>query len=500
MTTATTAQAPLSASYARISDNDGAGPGVGTGDQHRRNRKRADADGITIAHTLTDDDRSAYREDVVRDDYQRLLDLIRNGEIRYVHVKHADRLHRRPDQAETFLKLARARGLVVVTASGFRYHFDSAEGRKAFRSAAVDGAYESEHRGERVADSHERRALEGEYRGGSRRAFGWGVPTGIMRRTRDKKTGKNRDVEILDMTKHRADEAAEIRRWKRELLSGVDQAQVLRSIPMPTVSGNPNWDARTLQQILTNPRTSGHSVYKGEIVARDVWPAILTDDEREALRALFANPSRKTSPGNVPKWVGSLIYQCGKCGKRDDGTPTYMTCRYTNDSQRVYRCKDKGHCQRDADSMDAYVTKVIVARLARDDIADLIANKTPDVDVPALREEAATLHARKTGAARDHALGKIDDEEWATYKATIRERLEEIEGQLKTAAGESPLVDFVGAVDALKTWKGLGLGRQREVIRTLTGITLMPVGRGRRPKNAPPVDPESVIFDWKGTA
>ncbi|MFW5416335.1 recombinase family protein [Nocardiopsis sp. CNT-189] len=462
----------IGASYARISDNDGAGPGVGTGDQHRRNRKRGQAEGITIAHELTDDDRSAYDETVVRGDYEKLLSLVRGGHIRFVLVKHADRLHRQPAQAEEFLRLARSRGLIVVTASGFRYHFDSAEGRKAFRAAAVDASYESEHRGERVADSHERRALEGEYRGGSRRPFGWGVPTGVYRRVRDKKTGKSRDVEILDMSRHRPAEAEEIRRWKRELLAGVDQAQVLRSIPMPTVTGNDRWTARTMQQILTNPRTSGHSVHRGEIVARDVWPAILTDDEREALRALFADPARKTAPGNQPKWLGSLIYRCGIC---DDGTT--MTCRYV-EGNRVYRCKDRGHCQRAAEAIDAYITQVAIKRLSRDDVADLVTSG-PGIDVAALREQAAVCTQRKSDAALQFAAGAIDAAQLATITEALNTQISKATAQLAEVARESPLAEFIGA-DARTVWQQAGLGRQREILRALFTITLHPVGRGRR--------------------
>jgi hypothetical protein len=39
----------------------------------------------------------------------------------------------------------------------------------------------------------------------------------------------------------------------------------------------------------------------------------------QALITLFSDPARKTSPGNTPKWLGSLIYRCGDC---NDGTTT----------------------------------------------------------------------------------------------------------------------------------------------------------------------------------
>jgi hypothetical protein len=43
---------------------------------------------------------------------------------------------------------------------------------------------------------------------------------------------------------------------------------------------------------------------------------------------------------------------------------------------------------------------------------------------------------------------------------------------------ESPLADFAATDDAQRTWDGLVIGRQREVLRTLLVVTLPPLGRG----------------------
>lgn len=475
-------------SYARISDNDGAGAGVGVADQHSKNRKRAKEDGISIVAELTDDDTSAYK-DVERDGYEKLLGLIRDKAVKYVLVRHADRLHRRNDQAEAFLRLAREHGIVVVTSGGQRYHLDTAEGRKAFRSTAVDGEFESDLKGERVAESRERRALAGEYSGGSRRPFGWGVATGVMRRVRDKKTGESRDVEVIDYTKHHQAEAAEIRRWRDELLAGVDQAAVIRDIPMPTVTGNPKWNSRSFWQVLLSPRTSGHSVYKGEIAKRDAWAAILSDDEREALRSIHTDPTRKTTPGNKPRWQGSLYYRCGACA---DGTT--MTVRYTSRGTAVYRCKAKGHCSRAAVPLDEYVEQFCIARLARPDVADLIAER-PDVDTAGLRDRVKVLEELKLADADDYADGVIERPQLARITAKRNAELAEINEALKAAAAASPLADFDGvdSIDeAAALWDSLSLGRHREILRLLMSVTLYPVGRGARG-----FDPDTVQIEPK---
>ena len=127
------------------------------------------------------------------------------------------------------------------------------------------------------------------------------------------------------------------------------------------------WNSKTLRQVLTHPRTSGHVVYQGQIIRRGAYKPILQEDIRQALITLLSDPSRKTSPGNTTKWLGSLIYRCGVCG---DGTT--MTVRRNTTGTPVYRCRARGHCSWPADRLDAHVANVLVERLSRADVADLI--------------------------------------------------------------------------------------------------------------------------------
>lgn len=487
------------ASYARISDHDGAGPGVGVADQHRRNKKRADEDDIDIMFTFTDDDRSAFKKDVVRDDYLDLLDHIRDGRIRYVLVTHADRLHRQPSEAEAFIALAQIHNTVVITASGLRYLLNTADGRKAFRNAATDAAHESDHRSEREAISHERRALAGEYRGGIHRPFGWGTRTGVIRRTRDKKTGKPRDVEILDMTQHNPSEATEVRRWADELLAGTKMNQLLRTMTLPTITGGP-WSSRAVKQIVTAPRASGHSIYRGEIVKWNAWPEIIPEDTRQALITMFADPSRRTSPGNTPRWFGSKIYLCGICEANPEITDR---SRYTMHVAGVriegvptYRCQNS-HCSRRTDWVDLYVEKVIVARLAQDDIGDLMPKQQADVDVAALREQITVLKQRKVRAALIFA-DNDDAEALAAVKAEIDGQIAAIKEQLAEVSAVSPLADFVGVnspAAVKKLWDAYTLGRRREILRLLITVVLQPMRRGTQ-HSPHTLDESSVQIHW----
>ena len=480
------------ADYARISrDKRGAAEGVET--QQGENADAADELGLTLTRRYADNDLSAY-SGVERPDYERLLEDIEAGRIGTLIIWHANRLHRSTEEVQAFIKLARAHKVrLYSTTKGAFYNLDKASGRKELRDDTSEAEYESEHRGERVAIARKRQARQGVY-GGGVRPYGWGVDTGRVRSVcvNPKAPALERvweDRPVLDMTRHRPDEEAEIRRWADDLLSGVSMNQVLRDLAgrgVPTVAMSDEravrrngkaavhggWNSRTVQQILTSPRTSGHAVYRGEIVRRNAYEPILHEDVRQALITLFGDPARKTSPGNTPKWLGSLIYRCGKCG---DGTT--MTVRRNKSGTPVYRCRRAGHCCWPAERTDKFVENVIVARLSREDVAGLIPHEA-EVDVAGLRDELVVCDTRKRGAAQLYARGGIDEAQLETISAELDQQMAEIRADLNAATSHSPLSPFAMTDDARRTWEELPLGRKREIARVLLTVTLPPLGRG----------------------
>jgi DNA invertase Pin-like site-specific DNA recombinase len=478
--------------YTRISE-DKSGAGLGVDSQHEENGEFSVENGRVLAATYSDNDRSAYSGDA-RPDYLRLLADMEAGRIASVTIWHANRLHRSSDEVNAFIRLARARDVRLYSVSkGEAYNLEKASGRKQLRDDTSEAEYESEHRGERVALARKRQARRGDY-GGGVRPFGWGVDTGRVRQVcvNPKAPAMERvyeDRPVLDMTRHNEAEAAEIRRWALELLAGVPVAQLMRDIAargVPTVAeadgrelrragkavNHGGWNSQTVRQILTHPRTSGHSVYLGEIVKRNAFAPILADDIRLSLITLFSDPARKTSPGNTPRWLGSLIYRCGRC---DDGA--VMNARRTSDGVFVYRCRTKGHCQWPAERTDLYVTEVLIALLASAEVSGLIPRPT-GVDVAALRDELVVLDARKTDAAQRFALGRIDGPMLDTITATADARAAEIRAELTAGTAQSPLSEFAASDNARQTWETLSLGRKREILRYLLTVTLPPLGRG----------------------
>ncbi|MEV4837027.1 recombinase family protein [Nonomuraea sp. NPDC049486] len=479
--------------YCRISyDKRGDAEGVET--QHLENIESAEELGEEITATYVDNDLSAF-SGVERPDYQRLLSDMAAGKVRLIIVRHADRLHRDVEEVTQFIKVARACKVKLYSGmKGSFYNLEKAAGRKELVADTLSASYESDHRGERVSDARKRQARNGAY-GGGVRPYGWGVDTGRVRSVcvNPKAPISERRYEdrpVLDMTRHREDEAAEIRRWAKDLLAGVPTDQVLRDMArrgVQTVSQTDGrtlkrhgkvieaqgWTARTVKQILTHPRTSGHAVYQGKIIRRDAYPAIIPEDTRQALITLFADPSRKTSPGNTPKWLGSLIVLCGRC---DDGT--VASVRRNSRGEPVYRCRSKDHSLPKAEELDAYLARVLIKRLSREDVHDLLPVNV-DVDAAALREEIVTLNQAKKNAARKVTLRKWDEETADEAIATAMARIEEIRQILRQVTSDSPLAEFATSDDAQRTWDGLSLGRKREILKLLVTVKVIPPGRRR---------------------
>lgn len=475
---------------------DKAKTGDGVTSQHEENQELAEEFDLgEIAETYSDNDVSAY-QDVERPEYLRMLADMQAGKIGIIIIWHAKRLHRKVEEVTQFIKIARANKVRLFSvARGGEYNLNKPQGRKDLIHDTNEGEYESGERGERVALARKRQARNGDW-GGGVRPYGWGVDTGRVRSVcvNPKAPTMERRYEdrpVLDMTRHNEAEAREIRRWADDLLAGVKMAQVLRDLAernVPTVAQSDartlkyrgkqvkheGWNSRTIRQILMHPRTAGHAVYRGVIVRRDAFPAIIPDEKWRALIVLLEDPRRRSAPSNTPKWLGSLQFQCGQC---DDGTT--MSVRYTTKGVATYRCRAKGHCLTPAVEADAYVEKAIIKRLSRDDVADLLPASST-VNLEELRDKIAQCQKAKESAARLLARGVFDEEQAAIASQEADTELAQVRKLIDAATQRSPLAEFATCDDAARTWKELSRGRKREIIAELVTVRLLPVGRGNR--------------------
>jgi hypothetical protein len=333
----------------------------------------------------------------------------------------------------------------------------------------------------RVSRARLRQAEEGRPRHGGRRTFGY----------------------ESDGLKLRESEAAEIVKACNSILAGVSLRQViadLRRRDVPTVTGAP-WSSLGVREVLMRPRNAGLVVHGGSILegVTAAWESIVSRDTWEAVCAVLNDPSRRTSPGNTPRWLGSLIYRCGHPDCIDLDPPSTLRVSMSGGKhvRPAYRCFNHAHLTRVAVPLDEYVSAVLCERLARPDAIDLVPAKQQDtIDTAALSTEANALRERIREAGDLWESGALSAADFKIRKARLDQKLTDVQAQLRSAAGHSPVADLAGRPDAAEIWAKLDLGRRRAILDTSAIVWVLPLSR---PPGRAPFNPDSVKIEWRPT-
>ena len=127
-------------------------------------------------------------------------------------------------------------------------------------------------------------------------------------------------------------EAAVIRETRTRVLAGESLRSICRDLndrAIPTSQGGP-WQVTTLKGVLTSARISGRREYHGEIVHEDSWPAIITPEASDQLRALLDRPGQPRPAAR--SYLYSGILRCWKCekglgGRRYNGRRRYICAK-----------------------------------------------------------------------------------------------------------------------------------------------------------------------------
>jgi site-specific DNA recombinase len=478
--------------YCRISQ-DRTGAGLGVDRQREDCEALAERNGWDVIEVYVDNDVSAFRKGSKRKDYARMLGDIEDGIATIVIAWHTDRLHRSTRELDDYIDLCEKRGVATHTVQAGAIDLSTPSGRMTARILGAVAKQESEHKGERVARARRQKALNGEWMGGIR-PFGWGVPTGGMKTKVDRKTGEEVEVPELDMMKAVPEEAEALRYWTDQMLAGASIRSLVKWCAdkgVLTTRGNPVTHT-DMRDMLMRPRNAGIAVYRGEEVGRGKWDPIVDETKYRAVVAILKDPARTTTPGATPKWLGSLLYRCG----RGDCPHFVYVTQSGGRSYPSYRCQTGHGGGRRAETVDQFVEDRIIERLSRDDAHALLLPTPDDVDVSALQAEAETIRGRMRNLAGMYGGGQIDEVQFTEGTDTARAQLEGITQQLGRAAQVDPLVELVGAKDPRKAWRAMPLDRQRTVLRSLVEVTLKTPRPGRMPDGGY-FDYEAIVFKWK---
>jgi site-specific DNA recombinase len=487
-----TAQLPRAAVLlTRISDARN-GDTAGVTDQEVDLRKRADQLGWGIGEVIIENDTSAFKrrtvalpdgrkvQRVVRPGFRRALELLQSGQADGLLALDLDRTARDPRDLEDLIDIVESRRphVPVESVTGSLRLANDADITMA-RVLVAMANKSSRDTARRVSRARLRQAEEGRPRHGGRRPFGYEDGGLVVRES----------------------EAAEIRKAKDAFLAGVSLRQVtadLRRRNVPTVTGV-SWTSVAWKDVLLRPRNAGLVVHRGEILegVTAAWLAILPRDTWEAMVAVLTDPNRRTSPGNTPRWLGSLIYRCGHPDCIGLDTPSTLRVSMSGGKhvRPAYRCFNHAHLTRVAEPLDMHVSAVLCSRLAREDAVGLLPTGRADrIDTAALASEANALRERIREAKDLWESGVLSAADLKTRQARLAEKLAGVQAELRSAAGHNPVADLAGRPDAAEVWLGLDLGRRRAILDAVAIVWVLPLAK---PPGRAPFNPDSVKIKWK---
>ncbi|MDP9867069.1 MULTISPECIES: recombinase family protein [Streptosporangium] len=490
-------------SYARISA-DLRRDEHGVQDQHRVNRKTAERYGWTVVHEFTDNDKSAAKEGVVRDDFEAMLRALRAGKlpngtpVQGIVILAADRLARRPGDYERFVEAITFQdGRVFADARGAQDLY-SEDVESMGLLGAVISRMEVRKMQRRMRRSHRSRAELGVPSGGPR-PFGWKP---------DRLTLDTKEADL-------------IRQAARDFLSGRSLHSIVREwqeAGAKTSLGN-DWTVQSLKVALRNPRMCGLRELNGELVRdadgnpiRGQWATILTDEEWEAIRAVF--DSRKgyfigrdmkiMKPHQPdyrdPTYLLAGILRCGRI--KPDGTPCnapLRTNRKKNAKHHAYTClsKAEGGCggtSRRGDLVDEYVSEAVLAKLE-----EAAFTASAGESSWGREEELEEVKSRLDELTRQWNSGNISNDLFFKLAPGLEQEIARLRAEAAGFAASAELRQARAGTDAAeirRRWYlpekegGFPISTKRTYIReALHAVIVHPAGQGQRVFNPDLLEP-----------
>lgn len=441
--------------YLRLS-KDRTGEGLGVDRQREDCRAYLNQHGWTLVGEHVDNDTSAS-SGRRRPGYEQLLADVEADQVDIIVAWHLDRLIRRPVDLEHLIDVTERHGVTIRLVRSGEIDPSTPSGRLIARQLGSFARFEVEAKSDRQRRESRQRAERGMPPGG-RRAYGYSS------------SGR----EIVE------EEAEAVRGAYRKLIGGHSLYSIsaqLNEAGHKTTTGH-TWRPGSVRFVLANPRNAAIRAHRGEIVGPAAWPAIVPEHTWRAALAVLSAPERvRNGNGPARRWLGTRLYQCGRCESEvSEMVVTYRSKRANGTNRRAYRCPV---CKltREAERVDTYVEAVIAERLRRDDLADLLAK--PTADLAPLGAESAELWARRKAAPRLFADGVLSEAELRETRAQIDERLGEIQRLIAAAGRGSAVGPLLSAEDPGRAWLDIAdVARRQAVVRELCTIRLLPLGSG----------------------
>ncbi|SEG14594.1 Site-specific DNA recombinase [Thermomonospora echinospora] len=473
-------------------------------DQQAANEKTAGRLGCRIVARFADNDKSAAKADVYRDDFEEMLKVLRKGKlsdgtpVMGCIVTADDRLVRRAGDYERFVDaITHEEGRVYADKRGFKDLY-SEDVESMGLMGAVISRMEVKRTRRRVRNWHRARAERG-LPPKAHRAFGW----------------------MADGTTIDQGEAALIRKAIDELISGRSQASIVREWQAKGVKTprGYDWTTGTLRKMLLNPRLCGWRMIQGEIVEVDgkpvtgQWEPIISPERWQAVRAFYDARRGKiiTRDGAVRPMAPDhrehsyLLTGVLRCGRiLPDGSMCGKKLRVVNDRKTGvfrYYCQDKtqggcGGLSRRGDKLEEFISEAVLAKLeeraksARRDIGPWPRER----ELIELQEQLAELRAQWGKRKVSNALFFAEVERLEPEIAKLRAERERYE--LASQQSETDISDIRRRWYSETDDDRLDLGQKRAYVRgCFLAIIVHPAGKGNGSRTT--FNPDLLELIWR---
>ena len=201
-----------------------------------------------------------------------------------------------------------------------------------------------------------------------------------------------------------------------------------------------------LARMIQSGRVSGRREHHKAITAIAEWPAIITPEQSDRLRAIAeVNRRRRRRVSRRYLLTGGLA-RCG-CGQ-------VMVSRPKQDGRRGYICaRETGGCGVSilADEFEAWVSECAIAAVDSEKLAALVAERDDDgaaaVRLHAVEERTATL-------ATDYAAGRLPDAAYRAGLDVLEADRRAALAELTAVSGPDPLAGLDGPLAAVSGGPG----------------------------------------------
>ncbi|MFE5593434.1 recombinase family protein [Streptomyces sp. NPDC056549] len=467
--------------YTRISrDDEGEALGVA--------RQRTDCERLTDLRTwqpvkvYEDNDVSAFKRNVVRDEFELMLKDLKAGLIDGVVSYDLDRLARQPQDLERLIEIYDDRPRLEFATVTNDVNLGTADGRTMARIMVAFANKSSHDTSRRLKRKHLELAQQGKSNGGP-------APYGWRKDDRDK----------VD-----PDAARHIRAAQKEVLTGI-RIGTIRTRWQEEGLGNPRAGTKRMahhhvEHILTNPRLAGYRIYHGEILHGEdgkpvagEWETINTPEEWEAVCAAIAE--RKQNKGGqslARKYLLSGIARCGLCKSKIRGQVNHKWQPDSKRAQYTYQCsKVNGGCGkvgRVGEPVDRLITRLVLQEQREKAATTAVPTEErwpKEEELESLLLDVAQLiEAEKAKTITVSTLLQLLPNKERERDALKLERARFYKEQ-KQAEAKGNTTDLTEG-----EFFDLPIERQREIVlHSLTAVIVHPAGRGKRKFDPDLIDP-----------